>query len=258
MNTTRLLASLALVATPAFAQENYEIQVYPSKTADPKSTLFELHTNFIGSGARLISGSVLATHHALHETVEITHGFNSVFELGFYLFASQNPGEGLQYVGTHIRPRIRAPESWKLPVGLSLSSEFGPTDKKFDENEWGMELRPIIDQERGDFYWAFNPNIEWALKGPGAGKGLDGMSFNPNVKLAWKVHEKYSAGVEYYGTTGTLSRMAASRDQQHMLYPTLDFFLAPEWELNVGYGVRVAGSGDQNIFKVIFGRRVGF
>ena len=261
MNPTRILAAVALsilCVAPVAAQENYEIQVYPSKTADPKTTLFELHSNFTGSGSRLKSGFVLPTNNALHETLEVTHGFNDVFELGFYIFTSQNPGTGYQFVGTHIRPRIRAPESWKLPVGLSLSTEFGPTDKKFDENEWGIELRPIIDQELGNFYWSFNPNIEWALKGPDAGHGIDGMTFNPNLKLAWKLDPKYAAGVEYYATTGTLTRMAASTEQQHMLYPSLDFFFSEDWELNMGYGFRVAGSGDQNIFKVILGRRFGF
>jgi hypothetical protein len=261
MPTTRIAATVALIAlcaTPAFAQANYEIQVYPSKTADPNSTLFELHSNFTGTGSKTKSGLLLPTNNALHETLEITHGFNDVFELGFYVFTSQNSGTGYQFVGTHIRPRIRAPESWKLPVGLSLSTEFGPTDRKFDEAEWGIELRPIIDQEIGRFYWAFNPTIGWALKGPAAGQGADGMEFEPNVKLAWKVTEKYSAGIEYYGSTGTLTRMATSKEQDHMLYPSLDFFFSEDWELNMGYGVRMSGTGDQNIVKVILGRRFGF
>ena len=72
---------------------------------------------------------VLATQHALHETLEITHGISDIFELGFYVFTSENPGNGLQFVGLHLRPRIRAPEQWGLPVGLSLSTEFGPTQR---------------------------------------------------------------------------------------------------------------------------------
>jgi hypothetical protein len=90
------------------------------------------------------------------------------------------------------------------------------------------------------------------------GKGLDGMIFNPNIKLQWEVNDLVSAGVEYYGTTGSLKRMAASADQSHMIYPTLDFDLGPQWELNVGYGILAGGSGDHNILKVIFGRRVGW
>jgi hypothetical protein len=187
-----LVAALA-VAAPAAAQENYEIQVYPSKTADPKTTLFELHSNWTGSGSLRTPGGVLGTNHALHETLEITHGFSDIFEVGVYLFTAQPTSGGFQYVGAHIRPRIRAPESWKLPVGLSLSTELGPTDGKFDVNTFGMELRPIIDQEIGNFYWAFNPTIGWALEGADAGRGIHGMTFNPNVKLSWKLHEKYAA-----------------------------------------------------------------
>ena len=43
-----------------------------------------------------------------------------------------------------------------------------------------------------------------------------------------------------------------------MIYPTLDFFLAKEWELNVGFGVLASGTGDHSILKVIVGRRFPF
>jgi hypothetical protein len=253
----KLLLALTLIAAPLAAQENYEIQVYPSKTADPWTTLFELHSNYTGRGSRNV-GSMLGTNHAVHETIEITHGFTDWFELGFYIFSSENPGNGLNFVATHIRPRVRAPESWGLPVGLSLSTEFGPTQRKFDTSEFGIELRPIIDQSIGDFYWAFNPNIEWSMKGPDAGQGLSGMSLNPNVKLQWTVHPKVAIGTEYYGTTGSLTRLDPSADQSHMLYPSIDLFLSPDWEFNAGYGFKLSGTGDQNIFKLILGRRISW
>ena len=253
-----VLFALALLAysSSLAAQANYEVQVYPSKTAEPHTTLFELHSNFTGIGTRAIENGVLPTHHAVHETIEITHGFSSVFELGFYVFASKNPANGLQFVGTHIRPRIRAPESWKLPVGLSLSTEFGPTQMKFDQNEFGIEVRPIVDQTIGRLYWSFNPNVEWALKGPDAGRGARGMNFNPNLKLAWQVHPKIAIGTEYYGTTGSLVHIAPSAEQSHMLYPSIDLFLSPDWEFNAGYGVKLSGVGDEHIFKLILGRRL--
>lgn len=250
-----LLSLAAAVAAPVRAQENYEIQVYPSKTADSHATLFELHSNFTGSGHPAFGG-VRSTTHAMHETIEITHGFSDVFELGFYLFASENPGSGLGFVGTHIRPRVRAPESWKLPVALSLSTEFGPTRRQYDQNELGIEVRPIIDQTAGRLYWAFNPNVEWAMKGPDAGRGVNGMNFNPNMKLSWQAHPKFAFGAEYFGTTGSLTRIAPSAEQSHMLYPSIDLFLSPDWEFNAGYGVRVSGVGDQNIVKLILGRRL--
>ena len=258
MRLATVLALAFLASTPLLAQENYEIQVYPSQTAKKGTTLFELHSNFTGSGSRSFEGTVAPTNHALHETLEVTHGFTGFFEVGFYLFSAKNSGDGLQFVGTHLRPRVRIPEAWGWPVGLSLSTEFGYQRKKFDENEWGVELRPIVDQTVGPLYWAFNPNVEWAWRGPGAGQGIDGMNFNPSVKLALTVHPKMAAGVEYYGATGTLTDVLPSDEQQHMLYPTLDFFFSEEWEFNIGYGVQLSGNGDRNILKVIVGRRFPF
>ncbi|MFI5311039.1 MAG: hypothetical protein ACHQQ3_07385 [Gemmatimonadales bacterium] len=258
MKNIRVLAALLLAASSAsraLAQENYEIQVYPSETADKGKTLFELHSNFTGMGTRFRSGFLLPTNDAVHETLEITHGFSDNFELGFYLFSSVTQGSGWQFVGSHIRPRVRVPESWKWPVGVSLSTEFGPTDKKFDESEFGVELRPIVDQTVGKLYWSLNPTVGWSMKGPEAGKGIHGMMFEPSLKLGWQFNPKIQAGVEYYGTTGSLTRMAPSRDQSHVLYPSIDLFLDPEWEFNAGFGFLVSGTGDQHILKVILGRR---
>ena len=64
-----------LVCTTAAAQDNYEIQVYPSETVAPKTTMVELHSNFLFQGSKTTEDGVLPTEHALHETIEITQGF---------------------------------------------------------------------------------------------------------------------------------------------------------------------------------------
>jgi hypothetical protein len=252
------LIATILAAAPLAAQANFEIQIYPSKTQEPGTTLFEWHSNYTGSGSKSVVDGVLPTDGVLHNTLEITHGFNDIFELGFYLFTSARTGDGWQVAGSHLRPRIRAPESWKLPVGLSLSAEIGPTQRKFDPAEWGVELRPIVDQTVGRFYWALNPTIGWALKGDSAGRGYRGMEFEPSGKIAWQVAKEAQVGFEYYGATGTIARMAKSVDQQHMLYPSVDVTLSEDWEFNAGYGFQLSGSGDRNILKMIVGRKFGF
>jgi hypothetical protein len=256
LNLLALLVALPVVI--AGAQENYEIQVYGAKTADRGTTFFELHSNYTGSGSRMLDGTVLPTNNAIHETLEITHGFSDIFEVGFYIFTTANQGTGWQFVGSHIRPRIRAPDSWKLPVGLSLSTEFGPVSTKCDANNWGIELRPIIDQTVGDVYWAFNPTVGWALKGPDAGTGAKGMIFNPNIKVQWNVTKLVGIGAEYYGVTGSINRMAPASEQSHIVYPSIDLDFSDDWEFNIGYGVRVAGTGDHDIIKMIIGRRFPF
>jgi hypothetical protein len=251
-SSLRLLFSLAVPCALLHAQSNYEIQVYPSETADPNTTFFELHSNYTAAGSKLMTNGVFPTNDALHETLEITHGFSNIFEVGMYFFTSAAPGEGWQYVGSHIRPRIRAPEDWNLPVGLSLSTEFGFVKQGFDEGTWSMEFRPIIDKKMGAFYWAVNPTLDWWFKGP------RGVTVSPNVKVSWDFTEKITAGFEYYGVTGTLTEMAPLAQQQHVLYPAIDLNLSPDWEVNFGYGIGLAGDGDHSIFKLILGRRLKF
>lgn len=260
-----LIACLALTPRSTLrAQANYEIQVYPSETADKNTTFFELHSNFTGAGSKApcvfttTSPCVFATDRQLHETLEITHGFSDIFEVGVYFFTSAGPGQGWQFVGAHLRPRVRAPEEWKLPVGLSLSTEFGFVKNGFDEGQWSMELRPIIDKKIGAFYWALNPAFDWWFKGPLAGTGVKGVSVSPNAKVSWDLTEKITAGFEYYGSTGTLTELAPIAQQQHVLYPAIDLNLSPDWEVNFGYGFSLAGNGDRNIFKLILGRRLKF
>ena len=74
--------------------------------------MFEIHSNFTVEGSKTVVDGVLTTNHAEHETLEITQGINDWAEVGFYLFSSIQSDGGWQWVGDHIRPRMRVPESW--------------------------------------------------------------------------------------------------------------------------------------------------
>src|SRR5271169_3794639 len=88
------LVVLAYASLPSVAQDNYEIQVYGSETVLPKTTMVELHSNFNFQGTKGVVEGVYPTIHALHETVEITHGFTPWFETGFYIFTSATSAHG--------------------------------------------------------------------------------------------------------------------------------------------------------------------
>src|SRR5579883_2949921 len=92
------------------AQDNYEIQVYGAETVAPGRTMVELHSNYAIDGQGSTVNGVLPSRHAFHETLEITEGFTPWFETGFYVFSSIQP-DGWQWVGDHLRPRVRVPES---------------------------------------------------------------------------------------------------------------------------------------------------
>ena len=135
----RIILLTALVAAPCsllYAQGSYEIQVYGSDLVAPGATMFELHSNFTFEGSKNVVDGQYPTEHQLHETLEITHGFSDWFELGFYVFTSADSRVGWQWVGDHIRPRVAVPESWKWPVGVSLSTEVGYQRAVYSPDTW--------------------------------------------------------------------------------------------------------------------------
>ncbi len=244
---------LLTAATAAAAQDNYEIQVYGAPTVEPHSTMFELHSNFTLSGQRNFLDGMYPTNHAEHETIEITQGINDWSEVGFYIFTSERSGQGVQWVGDHIRPRIRVPDSWGWPVGVSLSTEFGYQRTEFSPDSWNWEIRPIIDQTVGAWYWAINPSFERAWTGPDVAKGVE---FSPNVKVSYAFDPKVSGGVEYYGAFGSLNGFDPVREQEHQFFGAVDLNVSPVWEVNFGLGWGTTPATDHLIAKLILGRHV--
>ena len=249
--TPALLIVVAL-APFARAQDNYEIQVYGSDTVLPRSTMVEIHSNFTVEGSKTVQDGMLSTNHAEHETLELTQGINDWSEVGFYVFTSIQPDGGWQWVGDHIRPRVRVPEKWHWPVGVSLSTEIGYQRAAFSPDTWTWEIRPILAKKIGPWYLSFNPALDRSFHGPGVNQGV---AFSPNVKVSYDFTKKIAGGFEYYASYGSLTGFDALRDQQQQFFPSIDIDFAPQWEFNFGVGVGTTRSTDHLIVKVIVGRR---
>jgi len=155
-------------------------------------------------------------------------------------------------VGDHIRPRVRAPESWHLPVGLSLSAEVGYQRRAFSTDTWTLELRPIIDKQWKSWYGSINPVLDRAIKGESTGSGFE---FSPAAKVSYTVAPKAAVGLEYYGALGSVTHFNRAHDQQHQLFPVIDLDLGPKWEFNFGVGLGLTPSTDRLIVKMILGYR---
>jgi hypothetical protein len=258
MATRSLLAmvlgilALSLCGRVCQAQDNYEIQVYGSETVAPKTTMVELHSNYTFQGSKTTEEGVLPTEHELHETVEITQGITPWFETGFYIFTAVPHNQGWQWVGDHIRPRVRAPESWHWPVGASLSAEFGYARPIFSTSVWSLEIRPIVDQQKGRLYWSVNPAFENAFTGPEARRGWE---FAPDAKISWNFTKAVAFGLEYYSGLGPVGELDPFSRQSQQFIPAFDLNVSPKWEINFGVGVGVTGGTDHMLLKAIIGRR---
>lgn len=236
------------------AQGNYEIQVYPSETVKPGCTMVELHSNVTIQGFKTPIDGVLPDEHQWHETIEITHGVTDWFEVGWYIFTSEGPGQGWNWVGDHIRPRVRAPESWKWPVNASISFEFGYQRRIFSTDTWTLEIRPILDKTIGRWYFAFNPTFDRSFHGLSVHQGL---VFSPDFKVGYDITKKINGGFEYYGVVGPFGSFFPTREQEHQFFPDIDLNLSPNWEFNFGVGVGATASTDHLIIKAIVGYRFG-
>ncbi|HEX3435755.1 MAG TPA: hypothetical protein VHT24_03235 [Pseudacidobacterium sp.] len=243
---------------PLAAQDNYEIQVYGAETVAPRTTMLELHSNFTVDGSKPLPGSeytadgTYPTNHALHETIEITQGLTSWSEVGFYIFTSSRSGQGVQWVGDHIRPRVRVPDSWHWPVGVSLSTEVGYQRRRFSTDTWTWEIRPIVDKQIGRWYFAVNPAFERSFHGPGTSQGV---GFSPDAKISYDFTKVITGGLEYYASFGEIGNFYNFHNQQQQFFPAIDLNVSPNWEINFGVGFGPTASTDHLIVKAIIGRR---
>ena len=236
---------------PAAAQDLFEIQVYPYETVERGRTMVELHTNYFPSGTTQAAPGEFALDHQSHVTLEVTHGFTQYFECAGYLVtAAHVPNIGGRYAGARIRPRFRLPETATLFFKVSVSFELGFNQPEFEANTRTLEIRPILEHQDGRLYLSINPDLSKALKGPDEHGGLE---FEPGVKASWNVSRAVAAGVEYYGATGEITRFVPRADQHHMIFPTVDFDVSRDWELNFGVGRGLTGTSEHWIVKSIVG-----
>ncbi len=168
------------------------------------------------------------------------------------MFSSLQPDDGWQWVGDHIRPRVRVPEDRHWPIGLSLSTEVGYQRRSFSEDTWDWEIRPIADKQPGRWYFAVNPAFGKSIHGLNA---AEGWGFAPAAKISYDVTKVVTLGVEYYASLGPLSHFSNWDGQEHQIFQALDLNLSPKWEFNFGVGFGLTRSTDDLLVKLIIGRR---
>lgn len=248
-----VIAGVGVHPWSSAAQGNFEIQVYGSETTPAGTWMIELHSNAAIQGTTSgNAGPIRPTQDSVHETLEVTRGWTPWFETGGYIFTSIQQDQGWEWVGVHLRPRVRVPEDWQWPIGVGLSVEVGYQQSSYSLDTWSLEIRPIIDKQIGPWYFAFNPVLDQTLKGPGTKTGIE---FSPQAKISYDLTKVVSPGIEYYGGLGPIGNFLPSSQQQQLLFAVVDLNFDPKWEFNFGVGVGLTHDSDGLILKLILGRR---
>lgn len=133
---------MATSPQPATAQDSFEIEVYGYETAARGKWELDTHLNYIARGTTSFDGSLAPTQNHAHLAFELSRGLTDHWEVTAYLLAAYRPG-GFEYAGWRARTRVRLPESWRLPVDVSLAAELEFSRPAYDESAVGLEFRPI-------------------------------------------------------------------------------------------------------------------
>ena len=104
-------------------------------------------------------------------------------------------------MGDHIRPRIAVPKEWHWPVGVSISNEIGYQRRQYSVDTWTWEIRPIVDQKVGRWYWSLNPT--WTLLPRREREPR--RCFFTKFKFSYDFTPKIAGGLEYYGSVGPMT-----------------------------------------------------
>ena len=232
-----------LFSSHAAAQDSFEVQVYESDLVPSGHFELDVHTLFVGRGNTTWDGTVAPSNQQFHVALEFTRGVTDAFELGSYLLLARLPDGSSHYAGFRLRPRLRAPEDWHLPVGVSLSVEVGFPQLVYEPNHVSLEFRPIIDKRIGRWIFDINPVVTFAFNGPDAGQG---MALEPEAKIGYDIIvDRLMCEMEYFTALGPAHKLFPLAEQVHLLYPKLEYTITPAFVVNAGVGFGLTGASDR-------------
>ena len=232
----RTVVFLCLLAGVAHAQDEFEIQVYDSNTAQQGEVGLELHLNH-----HLIDGAANQTH----TTFEPHYGVSDWLEVGGYLQSSTARGDALDFAGLKLRAKARLPHRvWEDRIGLAVNTELSGVPSRFEPAVWGSEIRPIADIQLSHFYASVNPIITVDLAGDLAGH----PQLEPCAKLEVLLARGIGVGLEGYGAFGPFDDLGSENVERG--FAVVDY-VGRQFDLNVGVGL-THGSTDHPAFKLIF------
>ncbi len=211
-----------------------EIQVYTEEMDETGELGLELHVNYVIDGAKTPSyegGS--PSHHMLQTTPEFSYGISPNLEAGLYLPVAREADGAWYGNGLRLRMKYMASREAGNSVFWGLNTEYGYTNHRVAESEWGMEIRPIVGMHTEQWLVSFNPIMTLDFS-----NGLSRKPhFEPALKMTHKVHEGIDAGLEYYGEYGYLNDILPASERVNYLVAVMDVAISDSgFNLGIGRG----------------------
>jgi hypothetical protein len=226
-----VLVTLPLGPRQAYAVD--EIQLYNAEIADVGQFTVQHHFNYAISGRKEpdFPGG-LTPNHALNATPEFAWGITEWFELGLYIpWAIDAEGRFLSNAAK-LRTLFVTPNADKKNFFYGINFEYDYTTPRFSETRFAMEIRPIIGWRNPQWEFIVNPIVDLGFGSRGD------IDFAPAARLARKISNDLSLGVEYYTDLGRPGSFLPFEQQSHQLFAVVDFKVGVvDVDFGIGYGL---------------------
>jgi hypothetical protein len=247
----KFLASLvlaALVASPAWALNFFELEVYPATTEGQGLHELESHTVFVANGRRPTeeetSGEEFRRHGLFRESLEYNYGLTDKIDVAAYLDLAWPNAGGPEYAGSRFRLRGALFDQGRLPVDLGWYFEIELPKK--DPATLELEFRPIVSRDFGRFTIDVDPAFEL----PTVTSERRTFEFNYGARVLYRASPRLQPAVELFGDIGEIRRPDPSREQEHYVSPVLLGRLARGLKFLIGPAFGLTRASDPVILRL--------
>jgi hypothetical protein len=245
---TRLALALAitpLLTATLHAQDPFELEVYTPATAAPGEWELGINANYVASGSTSFDGPLAPTDRQGRLSVELDHGLTRNWEVAVYGLAATRPGAGADLVGWRLKTRVRAPDSWRLPIQLGLNVEVEQTDLSYGEHRKALEIAPILAWSRGPLTLALDLPFERGL----GGTEEQEFEAEPRARVALGVSRSVTLTTEYFNAPEDAGGTGAKQVRRQLLIPGLELHLGDDFTWNFGVGFGLSETTDDLVLR---------
>jgi hypothetical protein len=242
------MMAVMTTAAPVRAALPDEIQVYDDALNARGVFGVELHLNHTIDGNTLPGyAGEITSGGATRITPEFSYGLGHGLEAGLYINGAIDRQGTLHLAGAKLRMKYIAHAAPDGGVFYGINIEIGRIASRFDIDKTGVEVRPILGWRSSDWLLVVNPNLEFALAGPGKSATPD---FSPGVKVGRNVARGVMLGFEAYRDFGSIDGFAPASQQATQVFAVIDFDRKP-FVFNFGIGHGFSGADNWTVKAII-------
>jgi hypothetical protein len=242
--------AIACLAVPRVASAQAdEIQVYDGGLAPVGTFNLTWHNNYTPNGINVpaFPGAVVSNK-SLNGVPEWALGVTRWFEAGLYMpLYSYDESSGWGLDGFKLRTLFAVPDADTRTFVYGANFEFSINAKRWDENRYTSEIRPIIGWHLRPVDIIINPIVDTSYD------GLGNLIFAPSMRVAYNYKSGWAIAAEEYADFGPFKGFHSPSEQAHQLYGVIDKSTKyMDFEAGIGFGLTDAS--DKLTLKLILSR----